>query len=363
MTKEQTINLGDIPVFQNVNIRKREWKDGLIVRMPNWLGDAVMATPAILQLKKIIPKNCGLFVITTPELFDYFSAMNIIDIVIPLTKKHSNWSKEDKVKISKLQAGVALMFNNSLRDAIFLKLCGIKKLYGAAARGRSIILSKSFNFPKITNKKLNKLHHTAKYLSMSYALGAPQWTGELPKFSIKKQEKNLNSNIESALQSNDLLVIAPGAAYGDAKRWPVNYFQKVCQYWLKQNGQIAIIGTKAELLIANELMESLQSQNIYNLAGKTNLQELILILQKAKQCVANDSGVMHLSAIVGSSGVAIFGSTDPSSTSPVSNKWTILYEKEECSPCFKRTCPLQTYKCLTKITPEMVINSFHNSSF
>ena len=357
MIKQQTIELGDIPVLQDVNLEKEEWKDGLIVRMPNWLGDAVMATPALLQLRKIIPKNCGLFVITTPELFDYFSAMNIIDVVIPLTKKHSNWPKKDRIRISKLQAGVALMFNNSLRDAIFLKLCGIKKLYGAAARGRSIILSESFNFPKITNKKLNKLHHAAKYLSMSYALGAPQWKGELPKFSIEKQEEILNSNINSALQSNNLLVIAPGAAYGDAKRWPTDHFKKVCQYWLKQNGQVAIIGTKSELPVANELMESLQSESTYNLAGKTDLQELILILQMTKQCVANDSGIMHLSAIVGGSGVAIFGSTDPTSTSPVSHKWTILYEKEECSPCFKRTCPLLTYACLKKITPEKVIKA------
>ena len=345
----------DMPVFPKIQIPQKDWKDGIIVRMPNWLGDAVMATPALLQLRKIIPKNCGLFVITTPELFDYFSAISIIDVVIPLTQKHSNWSKEDRIKIKKIKAGAALMFNNSLRDAIFLKLSGIKNLYGAAARGRSIILSKAFHFPKIADKKLNKLHHAVKYLSMVYAFGAPKWDGQLPEFHIEKQTETISTALNDVLNSKNLLVVAPGAAYGDAKRWPTEYFQKVCEYWLNNNGQVAIVGTNAELPVAKKLIKTSQTKAIYNLAGKTNLDELILVLQKAKQCVANDSGVMHLSAIAGGSGVAIFGSTDPTSTSPVSNKWTVLYEKEECSPCFQRICPQNTYKCLKKITPNKVI--------
>ena len=81
---------------------------------------------------------------------------------------------------------------------------------------------------------------------------------------------------------------------------------------------------------------------------------LMVILKRAHQCVANDSGIMHLSAALGSSGVAVFGSTDPAATAPLSQKWTMLYDKLPCSPCFKRDCPLGTKACLDLITPDDV---------
>jgi len=345
------------PSFSPVAIKRGEWKDGMIVRMPNWLGDAVMAVPALLQLRKVIPKNCGLFVIVPPGLEDLFESMKFVDVVVALHQKHSKWSPDDKKTVGKLRAGVGVLFNNSLRDAFYFKVCGIKNVFGAAARGRSIFLTRAFKFPKIKNKKLNKLHHTARYMAIAYALGAPEWNGELPDFSLHADPEVMEHSVSEAVNASKLLVLAPGAAYGEAKRWPAENFRNVLNYWLEQGGNAAVVGTKAEKSVAEEVVAGIESGQVYNLAGKTSLNELLLLLSKSDYCVANDSGIMHLAALLGVAGTAVFGSTDPTSTSPVSDKWNILYTSEECSPCFKRTCPFDSYKCLKNISAEQVIGT------
>ena len=349
------MDFGDIPEFPVVELSNADWRDGVVVRVPNWLGDAVMAIPAMMQLRKTVPERCGFFAVVPPALSELFESLDFIDVVHPLSRVHAAWSRRDKQRISRLRAGVGLLCNNSLRDAYHFKLAGVPKLYGASARCRSILLSKSFKFKKIKDRSLNKTHHAGKYLAMAQALGAPAWDETLPEFTIPREPETMSDDLRSILDSDNLLVLAPGAAYGEAKRWPSGYFRQVAEKWISKGGDVAIIGAPAEQKIAAELARGLQAKRTFNLAGETSMLELALILRHAKWCVANDSGVMHLSAILGGAGVAIFGSTDPTSTSPVSEKWKILYERQPCAPCFKRICPMGHYDCLKKITPDKVL--------
>lgn len=355
-------DFGETPTFAKVKINQHDWKDGIVVRAPNWLGDAIMAIPAMMQLKQIVPENCGFFVVVPPGLKELFASLDFVDMVIPLHKAHSPWSRKDIKSVKLTNPGIGLLMNNSLRDAFYLKVARVPRLYGAAARGRSFLLKESFNFPKIENLHLNKLHHAGRYLSMVYALGAPAWNGELPQFNNLKEQEITTSEVLALLKCKKVLVVAPGAAYGEAKRWPSKYFNEVCSFWIKNGGSVAIIGTKAEEEVAKEVAKGLPEDKVHNLTGKTDMQDLLNILKHADMCVANDSGVMHMSAILGKKGVAIFGSTDPTSTSPVSRKWKILYKKQKCAPCFGRTCPFGTYKCLRDIEPEMVIKEIKNGS-
>jgi heptosyltransferase-2 len=247
------------------------------------------------------------------------------------------------------------MFNNSLRDAVYFRIAGVPKLYGASARGRSLLLSESFIFTKIEDSTLNRLHHSGRYLAMAYALGAPEWDGSFPEFCLSEETETASPEVLKALTCKKLLVIAPGAAYGEAKRWPAENFRKVCEFWIKNTaGKVVVVGTSAEAAAAGEVTDSLPDNKYFNLAGKTDMSDIMNILRHADMCVANDSGIMHISAILGGRGVAIFGSTDPTSTSPVSRKWNIMFEKQDCAPCFSRKCPFGTYKCLKSITAEMV---------
>ena len=193
---------------------------------------------------------------------------------------------------------------------------------------------------------------------MAYALGAPDWSGELPECVLDID--SMSPAVRDILKKKKVLVLAGGAAYGPAKRWPSDNYSTVAAYWVEQGGYVVSIGTPAEKEIGDEIITGLNPFSARNLAGSTNLLELMALLQHATLCVANDSGTMHLSAALGGSGIAIYGSTDPTATAPISSKWTIMFEQEPCAPCFSRECPLGTYQCLTKISADTVIEKVQN---
>jgi len=167
--------------------------------------------------------------------------------------------------------------------------------------------------------------------------------------------EEFSGELKKTLPRERILVIAGGAAYGAAKRWPAESFREVARRWIEEkNGFAAAIGSKSEAGIADEILRGLPDDSCQNLAGKTNLTELMILLKHAEFCVANDSGVMHLAAVLGTPGVAPFGCTDPVATSPISPEWRIVFDKKECAPCFKRVCPKGTKECFDSITPDLV---------
>ncbi|MDD2479551.1 MAG: lipopolysaccharide heptosyltransferase II [Victivallaceae bacterium] len=334
------------PQFEVHNLSVADFKNGVLVRSPNWLGDAVMTLPALMQLRKIIPKSCALAVVCPENLEEFFLSLPIIDQVITYERGQRFWNKKMRNKIRWVHFGLAVMFNNSLRDALLLKSLGIPKLYGAAARGRSFLLKRSFKFPKIKPGQLHGLQHVDRYLSIVKALGAPDWNGELPEFKL--------GNTPEYCPDGRLLALAPGAAYGAAKRWPSESFRTIAALWLEQGGHVLVLGSSSEDRIAGEVLDGLSSKKTLNLCGKTNMSELMALLKCVDGVVANDSGLMHLSAALGVPGVAIYGPTDWTSTSPISNSWRILFERQSCAPCFKRECPVGTAHCMTAITPTQV---------
>ncbi|MCP3966907.1 MAG: lipopolysaccharide heptosyltransferase II [Lentisphaerae bacterium] len=357
MSKEQKVkpDLAAAPEFPVRPLNLTHIRDGIIVRVPNWLGDAVMTLPAIMQLKKILPEYCALFVLCPKGLKDMFESLSCVDMVITLEKTHRNWSRSDIKRLTRVHPGAGILFNNSLRDSVFLRLCGIKHLYGAAARGRTVLFKRSFKFPARVSYKLNNLHHTNKYLSIVKALGAPDWDGTLPEFQISTPLDQTGNLISDLCDHPALMTIAGGAAYGGSKRWPSENFREVAEWWVRSGGIVAILGSGAEEPIACEIAAGLPTNKVFNLAGKTDMCELMHLLRHAKFCVANDSGIMHLSAALGGKGLAIFGPTDWTATGPISDRWEIVYEKQECSPCFKRECPDGSSRCMKSITSERVI--------
>ena len=366
MSKDVKITKPDLaaaPSFPVTPLDVRRLKDGIAVRVPNWLGDAILTLPALMQLKKIMPDGCGLFVICPAALTDLFNSLPIVDVVIPIEKAHRAWTSEEIYRIRRSNAGAGILFNNSLRDAIHFRLAGIKPLYGAAARGRGFLLKRSFKFPPRKDHVLNELHHADKYLSMVKALGAPDWNGELPEFNIIPEFEMLSPELQALCRHPRLLTLAAGAAYGSSKRWDSVSFKTVAEWWIGQGGIVAVLGSAKERDICQEAVEGLSPDKAFNLAGRTGMPELMHLLKHAAVCVANDSGIMHLAAALGCPGVAIFGPTDHSATSPISASWKIVYRKQPCAPCFKRECPKGNPACMTAITPQIVIDELDKMNF
>ncbi len=342
----------EIPALKKVQIPADSFADGIMIRGSNWLGDAVMTFPALKQLRSILPPHCALCMLTPAGLAPIYRAMQgTVDCVIPLADAHAFPAKKEWEEIRKFHAGAGIIFNNSFRDALILKMAGVKRLYGAKARNRSILLAQSWRFAKRRDHELNHPHQALKYSAMAEAVGAVPWDGIMPEMTISAQ-------VSLPADWKNVLAIAPGAAYGDGKRWNASSFRRTAEEWLnrKPDGFVVALGSKAEAAGAEEALTGLDSARCRNLAGQTSLDELMFILKHVRCCVANDSGIMHLSAALGGTGIAVFGSTDPAATAPVSDKWFMLYDKLPCSPCFKRVCPLGTKACLDRIAPDDVIS-------
>ena len=347
--------LASAPLQKIVKLPKKVLNNGIIVRSPNWLGDAVMTLPALVQIKKMLGDDGKLYIVCPPGLKKFYEMLDIITEVVPLHKAHKAWSEDDILAVRDLNCKIALMFNNSLRDVIYFRLSHVKYRFGAAARFRGFLLKKSFHYPKRVSGRLNNLHHAKKYLTMAYALGARKWNGDMPIFTVATDLNDMSDTVKKLCGHKRLMLMAAGAAYGGSKRWSSKHFNNIAQRWINEkDGIVAVLGTAVESEIAQKVVGDLPKDSCLNLAGKTDFDELVQLLKSAEICIANDSGIMHLSAALGKKGVAVFGPTDPSATRPVSVYWEVVFSKEKCAPCFKRECPKGRATCMEKISPQEV---------
>jgi len=153
----------------------------------------------------------------------------------------------------------------------------------------------------------------------------------------------------------DLLILAPGAEYGPAKQWPARYFSAIAKRFMQStsDARVVLLGSAKDQAISQRINQRCDSRLI-DLSGKTTLQQAMQIMSLGRAAVSNDSGLMHLAAAVGIPVVGIYGSSDPGFTPPLSRRASGLSLHLECSPCFKRECPLGHLDCLEKLTPDRV---------
>ena len=331
-------------------------KRGLVVRSPNWLGDAVMTLPALHGLKTLLPEGAPLAVIAPAGVAELYRFLPDVTCILTLEQAHAAWPGETRRMIRNAGFRIGVLFNNSLRDTISLRLSGVSMLFGRAARCRGILLKWSFAFPKWRTGELNRSHHANEYLSMVRALGADAPL-VMPELQPYRRLDQLSLELQGFCQHPKLMVLAPGAAYGAAKRWPSEAFREVARRHIAGGGVAITVGSAGERAIGDEVLAGLPASRAGNLAGKTTLSALFHLLKSARLCVANDSGIMHFAAALGTPGVAVFGPTDYCATGPVSDRWHLLFDKEPCAPCFERVCPKHNPCCITKITPEAVIEA------
>lgn len=158
--------------------------------------------------------------------------------------------------------------------------------------------------------------------------------------------------------SQPVVGLMPGAEYGPAKQWPVKYYKELAEQLVLQGKQVWVFGSAKENPAAEAIAGA--NKNIVNLCGKTELVDVVDLIALTSQVVTNDSGLMHVACATGKNVIAIYGSSDPVYTPPLSNTATILYKDLDCSPCFERTCPLEHLNCLNTISVTDVIASINN---
>ncbi len=192
------------------------------------------------------------------------------------------------------------------------------------------------------------------------ALGLPErhlLAPPIPYPSLRIDKGRQQGLMEALGLDNDRPVIGlmPGAEYGPAKQWPTEYYAELVRLVGEQGGICWVFGSQKDHPVAEAICEGNAGVGI-NLCGRTELVDVVDLLALCDHAVSNDSGLMHVAAAVGIPLVAIYGSSTPTYTPPLTDKATVCYQDLECSPCFKRQCPLEHTRCLTEIRPESVIS-------
>ncbi len=314
----------------------------IVIRMPNWLGDAVMATPAFAILKNHF-ENAKFIIIGSKLSVPLFERDERVIKTIIDSSKSAKCRVLELFRVAKsLNASIAITFTNSFLSALFFYMSGIKTRVGFKKEFRSFLLTDSFVIPKELHQVERYTFLINSYLKTNYKSGDLELIANPKKFDKK------------------MLGINAGATYGSAKRWDSYKFAEVA-IELSKEYDILLFGSKNEENIVHEIEEILVRNSILNyqnLAGKTTILELIDYISSLDLLITNDSGPMHIAGAFKIKTIALFGPTDYRETNQWNNPNSInLSLNLECSPCKKRTCPLKHQKCLKEISSDMVLDA------
>ena len=328
-------------------------KPKILIIGVNWLGDVIMTLPAI----KSACDFGDVTIITRPHLVSVYSLTGLPINCIPIATNENLIKVFLETKLlRKEKADYAIAFPNSLRAAIVAKMCGAKTSIGFNTEMRSWLLTKAIKRPD----DYEKMHESRLYAMLTASIGCkePSYSLSAPAFS----DLIFNSSVKKAGidPSKKYIVLAPGAAFGAAKRWPPHKFAEVATNFANNfpEIQIAVTAAKNEKPIVDEIASLAPSAKIINVAGKTTIWELAAILSRASVLIANDSGTMHLAALYSTPTVVPVGPTDMARTGALNpNFIPIISESCPQIPCRQRVCPLKNHLCMESISSQLVFET------
>jgi len=325
----------------------------ILVRGVNWVGDSVLAIPAVELIRKIFPK-AHLGILVKEGLSPLWEVSPHIDEVIPYFKRTGIKALAEMGLIRKLSKGnwdMAILLPNSFHSALIVFLAGIPIRMGYNRDKRGFLLTEKIDFKEDTFKK----HQVEYYLDLVKNLTQYKTVSNLPRINIGEKRLKWAEDFlfKRGVMKDDLLIgINPGAAYGITKRWfPERYAGLIEKLLALKRVKIMIVGAREEGDFFDYLKKEIKDK-IVDTVGKTDLIELAALLSKCHVLVTNDSGPMHIGASVNTPIIAIFGSTDPFQTGPLGENHLIIKKDLSCSPCFERDC--DTLECFHAITVEEV---------
>lgn len=323
----------------------------ILVRAPNWVGDAVMSLPSLQLLRDRYP-DAILDVVCRPPVADVYRHHEAVRDVFELPGGKA-WRLPDALRGGRYST--LLVLPKSFRTGLQAARSGIPRRIGFAAQGRSAFLTD----PVTLGDADRRMHHAKLYRRLLGVLGVPPDEDDLPAPRLTLTQAHRRRARDLAGRS-PYVVFHPGSAYGPAKRWPTHHFGRLGTRLIQESDlNVVVLGVEDERGLVEEILEELPEGRTRNLAGRTDLEEAMGVMDEAAACVANDSGLMHLSAALGTPTAGLFGSSDPGLTAPLGERTTVLYEGVSCSPCFERTCPLEEdrYRCLNRVEPSAVMKA------
>jgi heptosyltransferase-2 len=330
----------------------------LLVRATNWLGDAVMTTPALAGLRGAFP-GARIALLAKPPVAELFRHHPDVDEVIVYERPGRHEGALGRLRLGgelrSRRFDGALLLQNAFDAALIAFLARIPERAGYPTDGRRILLT----LPVPLTPGILERHEVEYYLCLLDGLGIPRPAPASLKLAVTGEEKEAMAARLALLgiaRGAPIVSINPGATYGSAKRWYPDRFAAVADALSGEWGTaVVVVGSPSEAPLAGEI-EAAARRGVVNLAGKTTVREMMALLSLSSFLVTNDSGPMHIAAALGVPLVAIFGPTDWRRTSPWTSLAKVVRVEIDCSPCRLRACD-RGHECMLGVTADMVVDA------
>lgn len=330
----------------------------LLIRAVNWLGDAVLTTPALSAVRAAFPED-RITLAAKPPVAEMFRHHPDLDEIVVYDKEGKHSGASGMLRMSAvLRRGNfdrAILFQNAFDAALLAFLAGVPERMGYATDGRGLLLTRAVP----ATEEILSLHHAEYYLRLLAKLGIARPARPCLSLRVTEGERtSMRARLagEGIPEGKKILGINPGATYGSAKRWFPERFAAVADALSEEwDAAVVLMGSVSEMPLSSEIETAMKRKPV-NLAGRTSVRELLSLLSFCSFLVTNDSGPMHVGAALGAPLVAIFGPTDWRKTSPWTDAAKIVRVDVDCSPCMLRECN-RNHECMVGVTAEMVVDA------
>jgi heptosyltransferase II len=325
----------------------------ILVVAPNWIGDAVLAQPLFARLKVLYP-GASIDALAPAWVASVINRMPEISrvIVTPFDHGPLQWKSRRSMarELRSRGYGRAYVLPNSFKAALIPWMIGIGERVGYYGEARFVLLNvrhrlKEKAVPLMVDRYAQLAEPKGKGIAETIAM--PRLRVDTDNIGRALVELNLNRSLP-------IVAFCPGAEFGPTKRWPARYFAALATHFQRQGYQVWLFGSAKDKEVCAEI-QSLAPNACISLAGRTGLSTAIDLLSIAELVVTNDSGLMHIAAAVGRRVVAIYGSSSPFHTPPLTEHASIARLNLKCSPCFERECPLGHMNCMNTLSVEQVM--------
>lgn len=324
----------------------------ILIVAPSWVGDCMLMQPMLLRLKQRFPDST-IDLLAPPWTVSLLKQMPEINEVIVNPFPHGALQLMARYRLGKqLRAArydAAYVLPNSLKSALVPFFARIPQRTGFIGEMRYGLLNDA---RKLDKEKLPLMVERFAQLAEATPTEMPRVIPQ-PRLCITDEKCRQVLDKHGLTLQHPVAIFCPGAEYGPAKRWPVEYFAELAQSLHERGYSVWMLGSSKDKEVGEQIT-TLSKGLCKNLCGDTDLGEAIALLSCATLVVSNDSGLMHIAAALDRPMLAIFGSSSPRFTPPLSDKAQVLKLDLACSPCFKRECPLGHFNCMMQLTPDTV---------
>ena len=336
-----------------------------LVVAPNWIGDALMAQPLLTLLRRADPDQT-LVALAPRWVAPVLAAMPEVDRVIATDLAHGALQWRARRAFARTVAAErfdrAFVLPNSFKSALIPWLARVPERIGYRGESRWVVVDRRAAGPDPAMSMSARYAALATMASVAVAEPLPKPMLQVDAARVVDVRRRFGFDADASL-----IALCPGAEYGPAKRWPAAHFAALALRLLAADADthVLLLGGPGDQPIAREIVAAvaldLAHARLHDLCGRTDLAEAIALIAACDAVVSNDSGLMHVAAALSRPQVALFGSSDPRHTPPLSARATTLWLHLDCSPCFERVCPLGHLNCLVGITPQRVFDSMQNT--